>query len=86
MISLDAHSQMRLHSASVNKGTMLNREQVIALLKRQQGEKSGREFAAELGITPPYLSDIYAGNRNPGPAVLERLGLTQETIYKRKTA
>jgi transcriptional regulator with XRE-family HTH domain len=51
---------------------------VIALLKKKQGKRSLREFARALGISAPYLSDIYLGRRRPGPAVLQHLGLHKE--------
>ena len=68
---------------------VLNEEQVIAVIRKEQGERSLRQFAQELGISPAYLSDVYRGNRAPGPAILGRLGLvrrtTTSTVYE-KTA
>jgi len=53
---------------------------VLEMLKRKQGDKSMRKFAIELGISAPYLWDIYKGQRLPGPAVLEKLGLARKNI------
>lgn len=58
----------------------MTRDEVIAMLKRDQGDKSLRMFAVELGISAPYLSDIYAGKRDPGPAVLNRYRLRRHEI------
>lgn len=60
----------------------MNQEQVIDLMKRRQGQRSAKEFAEELGISPQYLSDIYLSRRDPGPAVLEKLGIERETVYR----
>lgn len=56
-------------------------EDVLEMLKRKQGKTSLRQFAIELGISAPYLSDIYKGQRLPGPAVLEKLGLVRKVPY-----
>jgi hypothetical protein len=61
---------------------MWRREDVIEQLKKKQGEQSLRSFAQTLGCSAPYLSDIYNGNRDPGPLILNELGLERrvETI------
>ena len=51
-------------------------------MRKRQGERTAKEFAEELGISPQYLSDIYCGNRELGPAVLEALKLQRNVIYK----
>ena len=59
----------------------LTQSQVIELLKRRQGSRPAWELAEELGISAVYLSHIYNGKRDPGPAVLDKLGLQRETVY-----
>ena len=59
----------------------LNQDQVIALLRKRQGLRTAKELAAEIGISQQYLSDVYAGKRTIGPAILEELGLESETVY-----
>ena len=54
---------------------MMTEEEVIALMKTTQGERSLRAFAEELQVTPSYLSDIYNGRRSPGPAILKFFGI-----------
>jgi transcriptional regulator with XRE-family HTH domain len=65
----------------------LSHEDVVGILKDRQGVKSLRQFAEELGISAPYLSDIYHGNRSVGPVILEQIGLGKvtenETYYVR---
>ena len=61
--------------------------EVVELLKAEQGDRSLRQFAEQLGISASYLSDIYLGKRSPGPAVLEVIGMekvTTETSYQKK--
>ena len=60
----------------------ITQEQVIQLMKRRQGKRTAKELAEELGITPQYLSDIYLGKREPGPSVLDKLGLEKEVLYR----
>lgn len=64
----------------------MNREQVIALLRKRQGKMSLREFAAAFGISAGYLSDIYCGNRAPGPTILNMLGIEKQTTVEYKKA
>ena len=63
----------------------LTRDQVVELLRRRQGKKSLRVFGAEVGLTAAYLSDVFRGNREPGPTILTLLGIertkTTETTY-----
>ena len=42
---------------------------------------TAQRLAAEWDLSPAYLSDVRAGNREPGPKILGRLGLTAETRY-----
>jgi transcriptional regulator with XRE-family HTH domain len=50
-------------------------EDVLKMLRYRQGEKTQREFAAEIEITQQHLSDVLAGNRGPGTKILAYLGL-----------
>jgi transcriptional regulator with XRE-family HTH domain len=60
----------------------LRHDQVVEFLKQRQGRRSLREFARELDISAVYLSHIYNGKREPGPAVLDKLGLQREVVYR----
>lgn len=57
------------------------KEQVIELLRKKQGNRPAKQLAEELGITPQYLSDVFNGNREIGPAILTPLGLQVDTVY-----
>jgi transcriptional regulator with XRE-family HTH domain len=62
---------------------VLTHAEVLAEMRKRQGQRKAYEFAAELGITTAYLSDIYAGKRGPGKKVLTKLGLSSDRIYRR---
>lgn len=57
----------------------MTREQVVKLLRKQQGKQSLRAFAAILDVTPAYLSDIYRNRRDPGPKILNLLEIDKQT-------
>ena len=58
----------------------MTRADVVARLRKQQGDRTQQDFAKFLGISPPHLSEIYRGTRSPGPKLLKRLGLKRLTI------
>lgn len=49
------------------------RPALISILRKKQGNKSLREFAPSIGISAAYLSDVYSGRRQLGPAILSFL-------------
>lgn len=65
----------------------LNRDQVIALLKARQKGRSASDLAKEIGVSKAYLSDLFTNRRNPGPKILDYLGLVAEVktqvIYRK---
>jgi transcriptional regulator with XRE-family HTH domain len=59
-------------------------EELVALLNEKKGEKTVTEFAEELKISPPMLSNILCGHRRAdGPRVLKFLGLKKVEMYER---
>jgi hypothetical protein len=68
---------------STAKKTITHQE-VIELIRKGQAEKTLREYGAEIGISSSFLSDIYAGTRNPGPKILKYFGIakTRRVIYE----
>lgn len=66
----------------------MTRAQVNAMLTKKQAGRSLRELARGIGCSAAYLSDVYHGNREPGPMILDYLGLekfTKTTVtYRRK--
>jgi len=57
--------------------------ELLALMKKIQGEKTNTQFAAELGISKQYLTDMYNGRKVPSGTVSSLLGFEQkiETRY-----
>jgi hypothetical protein len=53
----------------------MTKHDVIARLKNEQGDRSLRTFAADIGEDPAVLSKVYNGERDPSPRVLAFLGL-----------
>jgi transcriptional regulator with XRE-family HTH domain len=41
--------------------------------RRQELQLTVRGFAAQIGVQPPFVTDIEADRRRPGPEVLERI-------------
>lgn len=59
----------------------IRQSDVVELLRKHIGERTQREVAEEFGITAQYLSDVLLGRREPGPAVLQGLGLEKDVLY-----
>lgn len=62
----------------------MTESQVIALIKTGQGSSTVRDYAAELGVSPGYITDLYKGNRSPGKKILQKFGIekTRRTIVE----
>jgi transcriptional regulator with XRE-family HTH domain len=59
-------------------------DELVALLREKKGEKSLSEFAEELKISYPMLTNILCGHRRAdGPRVLKYLGLRKVDVYER---
>ena len=59
---------------------MWRKEDVVEQLKKDQGERSLRTYAANIGCSASYLSDVYNGNRDPGPKLLDHLNLERKEV------
>lgn len=53
-------------------------EDVIQELRRRQGDRTLTALAAEIGVSAPYLVDVYKGRRAPGKKIMEYLGITRD--------
>jgi len=56
----------------------------IEILRERCAKASQVAVARELGVSPAYISDILQLRREPGPKVLDALGLEREVRYRRK--
>jgi transcriptional regulator with XRE-family HTH domain len=47
---------------------------LLELMKTLQRDKTQKEYAKELGVSPQYLNDVYNFRRDPGKTILTSLG------------
>ena len=55
-------------------------QELLELMKKIQGEKTNTQFAADIGISKQYLTDIYNGRKVPSDTVSGALGFTTRVI------
>jgi transcriptional regulator with XRE-family HTH domain len=48
---------------------------VVLQLRDKLEGRTQADLAEEMSVTPQYLSDVLSGRRDPGPKILEYLGL-----------
>jgi hypothetical protein len=70
-----------LYSSMAYKATSI--EDLLAIMKRVQGEKTLTEFAAELDLSKQYLSNVFNRHKEPSERLLDKLGFTRQTTYFR---
>jgi transcriptional regulator with XRE-family HTH domain len=58
-------------------------QELVAEMKKMQGDRQAQQFAEELGISHSYLSNIYRGKSDPGELVLKALGLQKRVFYEK---
>jgi len=61
-------------------------QELLAIMKRIQGEKTLTEFAGELDMSKQYLSNVFNRHKEPSERLLEKLGFTRQTTYIRSPA
>lgn len=59
---------------------MWRKEDVIEQLHKEQGDRSLRSYATDIGCSASYLSDVYNGKRDPGPILLKHLNLERKEV------
>jgi hypothetical protein len=57
-------------------------EELLALMKKIQGEKTNTAFAADLGISKQYLCDLYSGRKIPSDTVSAAFGFEQQVLTR----
>ena len=66
-----------------NVKTQSQGEIVEALRSRIAYRRGQERLAKELGISRPYLSELLAGKKKPGPAILKALGYDPTPYYRK---
>ena len=59
----------------------MNVDQFLEFLKKQQGNQTAQQFAARIGVSPQYLSDVYNGRRPPGESITSALKVEKAVVY-----
>jgi hypothetical protein len=72
--SLDKYAELAYKALTV--------QEPLDLMKKIQGEKTNTQFAAEIGISKQYLTDIYNGRKVPSDTVSAALGYTPRVFTK----
>lgn len=71
-----------LHMNNIRPMTARN---IIDLLQAKRNLRSARALAVEMKVSHGYLCDVLAGKRDPGPSILDYLGLEKRsqtlTVY-----
>lgn len=62
----------------------MNVPKLLVRLSKKAG--SQKALAESLNVTEPYLSAVIIGRNEPGPAILDPLGLERVVSYRRKRA
>lgn len=57
---------------------MWRKEDVVEMLKKDQGDRTLRAYATAVGCSASYLHDVYNGRRDPGPKLLDHLNLERK--------
>jgi hypothetical protein len=68
----------------MSKDEFVDTKDVKELLRKAQGSRSIAELSRDINCSTAYVSDFYAGNRTPGPKILNYLGLEKQVVYKKK--
>ena len=53
-------------------------EKVKELLQQIRGERSVTQFAADLGFSKQYVSNVLCGNKEPSDLLLRRAGIRKK--------
>jgi len=62
----------------------MTRDELVELLQRKiRHAGTQAAVAKELGITAAYLGDVLHGKREPGPTLLDGLGLRRVVTYEK---
>jgi hypothetical protein len=63
--------------------TRCNRKHVLAMMHMAQGDSTLTNFAEQVGCSAAYLSMVYAGKKEPGPKLLDHLGLERQVQIRK---
>ena len=61
-------------------------EELLAIMKQVQGERTLTEFATDMDVSKQYLCNVYSRRKEPSERILAKLGFTRQTTYVRSPA
>jgi predicted transcriptional regulator len=61
-------------------------EQVIDILAERRGDRTQKELAREIGVSPQHLNDVFNHRRAAGPSILRYLGLEYVIVKSDRAA
>ena len=61
---------------------MLTNDEVRTFVRAMLLDSNQRQIAENLGVSASYLNDYLHSRRDPGPALLDGLGLEKVTLYR----
>jgi transcriptional regulator with XRE-family HTH domain len=56
-------------------------EELLAIMKRVQGDKTLTQFAEALDVSKQYLSNVFNRHKEPSERLLGKLGFVRQTAY-----
>jgi hypothetical protein len=65
-----------------SKDDWLMLDELLELLKDQQGGRGLRPFSKDFGVTFQYLGKVLGRVQSPGPQICEVLGYEAITVYR----
>lgn len=69
----------------INNTHLVDKPAVLAALAQSVAAGGNQlSWCKQNGISPAYLSDVLSGRRDPGPKILDALGLEPVTLYQPK--
>jgi hypothetical protein len=69
----------------INNTPLVEKPAVLAALAQSVAAGGNQlSWCKQNGVSPAYLSDVLSGRREPGPKILDVLGLEPVTVYRPK--
>jgi transcriptional regulator with XRE-family HTH domain len=58
----------------------LKQPHIVQMLREKMGNMTQRDFAEQIGVSQAYLGDVLKGRRDPGPSILQFLGIEKAYV------
>jgi hypothetical protein len=60
----------------------MTQKEVLRMIEHLIGPETNAAVAKQWKVSPQYLHDVRKGRREPGPAILDALGLRKFILYE----